>query len=706
VNNGLSKKDSVTVTNTGTSDLIVSTVTSSNALFTATPATGTIKPGSTRKFYVTFKPLTDGLKNGYIYFNHNAENKKDSISVSGTGISPKFSVNPKSLDFGNVINGTTKMDSITVTNTGTANLIISSFTSSNIGFIITATKATILPGASQKFYITFTPLTSGFQEGYIVFNFNATNAKDSIHVTGTGVGNPVFPTFSVSPLSLDFGNVNSGTTKIDSVTITNTGTANLIIHSMTSNNVFYTINPEIAVIKAGATQKIYITFAPLSPGLQVGYIYFNHNATNGKDSIHVTGNGVGNDVGPKFSINILNLDFGTVFIGTSKEKSVIVTNTGTTNLIISDISSSDNHYIITPITGTIAPGESQEFFITFAPTVVEQVTSLIMFTHNAGKNIINATGRGLDNTIPVITISAARELPIGTEFAVEGIVTRTLGSYTRIQDATGALTIVQETGEFFNEVLYSDIQMGDMIRVQGRISEIKFLKVINGNDLTGHQVLSRLNELPTPVKVTLSELTLNGEKYESRLITLEDLTISSDGDITFQEATTYQTTDASSKSINSVVIRIGKIADTDMAGMAFIGTSVTFLGVLSQSSESDPASGYELTPVLPTDLSYVPTDVLDPITAKQYSLSDNYPNPFNSSTTIQYSLGNADFVSLKVFNILGKEVATLANGFQEAGIYTVPFTVAGNSLSLGSNVYYYRLEVGTFVSTKKMIIIK
>ncbi|MGA2297813.1 MAG: T9SS type A sorting domain-containing protein, partial [FCB group bacterium] len=419
---------------------------------------------------------------------------------------------------------------------------------------------------------------------------------------------------------------------------------------------------------------------------------------------HVTGTGVGNDVSPKFTVNISNLDFGTVFIGTTKQKSVIVTNTGATNLIISNIISSDDHYIITPVIGTITPGSSLEFFITFAPLVVGQVNANILFTHNVGANTITVTGNGVSNN-SVITIKAARELPLGTPFSIEGIVTRTLGSYTRIQDTTGAITIVQATGAFWVEVGNSSIQMEDLVRVQGSISEINSLKVINGSDLTGYQRLSRLNLLPTPVKVTLSEIASNGEQYESRLITLDKLTITGGSDITFQPAKTYQVTDASDNS-NKVVVRIGNSEDTYMDGMPFIGTSVTFLGVLSQSSMSDPSIGYQLTPVLPNDLIHSPTGVSDLVNANQSSLSDNYPNPFNTSTTIQYSLGNAGFVSLKVFDVLGVEVTTLVNRFQEAGSYTVPFSVINNNLSLGSCIYFYRLEVGTFVSTKRMILLK
>jgi hypothetical protein len=702
---GVSKTDSVTVSNTGNNMLVINNITSSNTIFTVTPTFGTIQPGSTKKFYITYAPLADGLQNAKIYFYHNPLTVQDSISVNGTGVNPKFSADPKSLNFGNVNNGTTKMDSIVISNTGTTDLIISETTTSNYHFTFAVFRTTIKPGTSQKFYVMFTPLTSGFDEGYIVFNFNATNAKDSIYVSGTGVGNDVTPSISINPTSLDFGNVNDGTTKQDSITITNPGTGNLTIVWIRSGNVFYSINPENAIIFAGASQKFYVTFAPLTPGLQTGWVYIYHNANRGLDSVYISGTGIGVDISPKFSVNFTNLDFGTVFIGTTKQMSVIVTNTGMTDMIISGVKSNDAHYIITPVIGTIKPGASQEFFITFAPTVAGQVSGEILFNYNAGIGTINVTGKGLA-IISLITIKAARDLPLGTEFIIEGIVTRSLGSYTRIQDLTGALTIYQPTGTFYNDVANFDIQNADLLRIQGKISEMKNLKVISGNDLTGFQRLSRLNELPTPVKVTLSEIAHNGEQYESSLITIDNLTIiNSFDEIVFHEARTYQTTDASDQT-NSVSIQIGNAADTDEDGMPFISHSVTFLGVLSQSSESNPSSGYQLTPVLPTDLFYVPTTVWGSENENQNSLSDNYPNPFSASTTIQYSLGNADFVSLKVYNVLGNEVANVVNSFQDAGTHTVSFSATSNSISLESGLYIYCLRVGSFVSTKQMILVK
>ena len=94
------------------------------------------------------------------------------------------------------------------------------------------------------------------------------------------------------------------------------------------------------------------------------------------------------------------------------------------------------------------------------------------------------------------------------------------------------------------------------------------------------------------------------------------------------------------------------------------------------------------------------------LAAEVFTLLQNYPNPFNPSTKIQYSIGEAAQVSLKVYNLLGQEVATLVNGRQEAGSYAVPFNTNKGTLSLSSGIYFYRLEAGSFVSMKKLILMK
>lgn len=86
----------------------------------------------------------------------------------------------------------------------------------------------------------------------------------------------------------------------------------------------------------------------------------------------------------------------------------------------------------------------------------------------------------------------------------------------------------------------------------------------------------------------------------------------------------------------------------------------------------------------------------------KFSLSQNFPNPFNPATMIEYSIAKAENVQLKVYDLLGREIATLVNGIQVPGSYNVTF----NASKLSSGVYFYKLTAGSYTSIKRMVLIK
>jgi hypothetical protein len=88
----------------------------------------------------------------------------------------------------------------------------------------------------------------------------------------------------------------------------------------------------------------------------------------------------------------------------------------------------------------------------------------------------------------------------------------------------------------------------------------------------------------------------------------------------------------------------------------------------------------------------------------EFRLEQNYPNPFNAATTIRYTIpvGTYNYTSLRVFDVLGREVATLIDGPHTPGSYSVQF----DATNLASGIYFYRMTAGNFISTRKMLLLK
>lgn len=148
---------------------------------------------------------------------------------------------------------------------------------------------------------------------------------------------------------------------------------------------------------------------------------------------------------------------------------------------------------------------------------------------------------------------------------------------------------------------------------------------------------------------------------------------------------------------------------TRLAGVRFEHPGYKFKGYLLgfgvESIGSDVNAGLFLERVLTylADTSFTVTNINDDIfTPLEYSLEQNYPNPFNPVTSINFSIPKSEFVTLKIYNSVGEEVAVLVNKELNAGFHSVNFDAG----KLASGVYYYRIKSGSFTETKKMVLLK
>lgn len=134
-----------------------------------------------------------------------------------------------------------------------------------------------------------------------------------------------------------------------------------------------------------------------------------------------------------------------------------------------------------------------------------------------------------------------------------------------------------------------------------------------------------------------------------------------------------------------------------MTGYTFVPDHMDFADILADTSSND------FTPSLIVDVEQDFGNVIP----KEYSLGQNYPNPFNPSTVIPFSLPRAGFTSMKVFNIVGQEVATLLSGYLPAGAFRVTWDgTDANGEAVSSGMYFYRLKAGNYVEIRKMLLMK
>ena len=313
-----------------------------------------------------------------------------------------FSISPPSLDFGSVPFGSNSSLQATVSNTDTIDLVISNILSSNGEFTFSPNTfpITITAGGNQLIDVTFTPSTTGLVTGDITFTHNATGSPTVYSVQGTGVA----AGFSITPSSLDFGSVVLGSDSVIQATVTNTGTSDLVISNIVSSDGEFTFSPNTfpITITAGGNQIIDVTFTPTATGLLTGSLTFTHNAAGSPTVYSVQGTGVA----AGFSITPASLDFGSVVVGTDSVIQATVTNTGTSDLVISNIVSSDGQFTFSPNTFpiTIAAGGNQLIDVRFSPAELGSNIDSLVFIHNASGSPtpILIEGSGIEAIVPSV----------------------------------------------------------------------------------------------------------------------------------------------------------------------------------------------------------------------------------------------------------------------------------------------------------------
>jgi len=293
-------------------------------------------------------------------------------------------------------------------------------------------------------------------------------------------------------------------------------------------------------------------------------------------------------------------------------------------------------------------------------------------------------------------------LDTGKVVIIKGIVTvaNEFNSPSFLQDSTGGLAVFGRGAGAFSQSL----NKGDFVKVTG--------KVVNYNGLTEINPVIEFQKLDSGLVVDAVEISIadilnqnwgSEELYEGKLVKVPGLSLVSEV-TTWAGNTNYIVTDG----VDSLEIRI--TTGTDLVGLPAPKNSIfTITSVLSQFKATPPFSGgYQLLPRSADDI-LITTGVKEGgMQISGYKLEQNFPNPFNPSTTISFSLSQESDVKLQVFNTLGEEIVILLQGSLEGGTHTVRFDASG----LVSGIYFYKLTAipadgsKEFTQLKKLLLIK
>ena len=282
----------VTLTNTGAAAMSITSIASATSEFSELNTCGSgLAPGASCTISVTFTPAISGPRAGTITVTDNAPGSPHQVPLTGSGLlAPVVTLAPRSLSFtGQLVGSISAPQTVTLTNTGIAVLNITNVTVSGDFTQTNTCGASVAVGVACTITVAFAPTAPGNRYGSVTITDNASDSPQTIVLAGDGLPAPVV---SLSVTSLTFSSQPLGTTSApQALTLSNTGTAALIITSIVATGDFAQINTCGTSLPAGANCTISVTFTPTAAGSRTGSITITDNAPGSPQVVNLGGSG-------------------------------------------------------------------------------------------------------------------------------------------------------------------------------------------------------------------------------------------------------------------------------------------------------------------------------------------------------------------------------------------------------------------------------
>ena len=380
---GSTQTQSAMLTNSGGSIVTVTHATVSGRGFSLSGLTFplTLGPGQKRGFSVTFTPQSAGASTGSVAVTSDAPNSVVSVPVSAVAVtSGALTPNPASLSFGTVQAGQTQTLPLTLTNLGSASVIVSQASVTGAGFkVIGSLPATLDAGQSTSLSVSYTAQAGTSGGGSLAVVSNASNPTLTVPLTA----NTSDGVLSTSDSSLNFASVPVGGSSSQSETLTNTGGSNVTITQANVTGAAFKVTGLTLplTLTPGQSFTFGAAFKPTTGGTANGSIAVVSNATDSNLTISLTGTA---SVSGQLAVGPATLSFGSVTVGQSKSLSGSLTASGS-SITVSGAGMSTSEFTLGGISFplTLAAGKSVSFTVTFAPQASGTATASASFASNA-----------------------------------------------------------------------------------------------------------------------------------------------------------------------------------------------------------------------------------------------------------------------------------------------------------------------------------
>ena len=344
-----------------------------------------------------------------------------------------LSTNATSLAFGNVAIGSTGVQTVTLTNSGTATVDISQVAVSGTGMTIiagNASGASLAAAASIAVQIQFAPQTTGAVTGSLVITNDGTNPAVTISLTGTGTSDPQAQ-ITATPATVAFGSVVDGTTNSQTISIKNTGNASLTLSQDSVTGAGFTISGlSLQTIPAGSSVTFNAIFSPTSAGAVSGSISIVSDAGNSPFAISLSGTGTA--AVASLSASPASVNFGNITPGNTTSQNVTLTNTGNANVTISGVNVTGAGLSDSGVSSnmTLQPNQSATLTATFTPASTGSTSGSITIASNAASStVISLSGTSH-------TVNLAWNASTSTDVVGYNVYRgTTLGQYTRVSSS-------------------------------------------------------------------------------------------------------------------------------------------------------------------------------------------------------------------------------------------------------------------------------